>query len=751
MPVQDNEQDKKAENTADSEPHKSEALLPLFNEIYDSYQDSAKLLEGQKSEIQDKISKSENKISVFSEKADRLETTNEMLKALINEHKLPQATQSLIKANEAKISRIRENQIPKLENSINISKRKIEKLDTRIEISRLKAQKTKALCGVIKSFLVLNPAKRREKFAENMDSLKSVTERLLQIDFNKENAKLENLYQRYNETDSMTKKHDISNKIDKQKSKVADLQNKMNKISKAPEKLSEVKNVDIDKIISQTENSLENAIDNDISENKSVDFETVADRIVVDSATYLYNAEMALEDDFNMIDGIINNGTKTPDKPLFLEEIDFTDCSDEKIQAFRESAKENEECARAISKAISENYGTKSEWTLDTQGALDSVREQFSDERIAFVLANALNGSQDGRIAQDVKKWANDTLSNVPETYTKKKLSFETTHAGLINLFAQKFMQTQEPVKELQAERSENTEPKQALFSIAQYDELRYYKCEDITANELLQISANSEKPFVEMMNLGERFSEIEYAEIQQSDRFKFSVEVNFDDNSAQIYAVNNGKGGIPEGERNSENTLFKTIKLENFVKSEPQKNSPEKPKTSHSKAKTVNPDYYKSLTLENRFIKNEPKKVASIIMNELEKQNIPFSAVEKSKDMVAITVSKENENIFKNIENSAKGTHLKLIHPEVFKVIPKEERFIQQMPESDVKKVADKLEKENIPYSARLDGDKSAITVSKKDAPKATISRKQMKQQATSIKSDKQPKQPQKKKEQAL
>ena len=345
------------------------------------------------------------------------------------------------------------------------------------------------------------------------------------------------------------------------------------------------------------------------------DFDKPIETITLDSAEYLRNAEMSMEDDFNMIDGIINNGKKEerPDVPLFLEEIDFSTCDDATLQSFRESAKANMECAKEISQALSQNYDYE-RYTLNSEQALSDVREKFSDDRIAFVLACALNGTSDGRIAKEVKDFARDTLQNVPELYTKRGLSL-SSHAGLVNLFAKTVMKSQ-PEKQM-------------------------------------------EKP-------------------------------------------------VPE-------------------KKEPQR--------SRSGVRKINPNYYRQIPPEDRVITNEPAKVGAIIMTELEKQKIPFSAVETDKG-VTITVSKKNERAFHVAEEKAKDTHVRLVNPEVFRQIPREDRAIQPMSEKDAQETMQKLEKDGIPYSARLDGDKSAVTVRKSEAP-AYFSRKKMKKLAQEVKAE--------------
>lgn len=113
--------------------------------------------------------------------------------------------------------------------------------------------------------------------------------------------------------------------------------------------------------------------------------------------------------------------------------------------------------------------------------------------------------------------------------------------------------------------------------------------------------------------------------------------------------------------------------------------------------------------------------------MTELEKQKIPFSAVETDKG-VTITVSKKNEGAFHAAEEKAKDTHVRLVNPEVFRQIPREDRAIQPMSEKDAPETMQKLEKDGISYSA--------VTVRKSEAP-AYFSRKKMKKLAQEVKAE--------------
>ena len=611
MPIQENEEVRQQPEVEES-AHQSETLLPLFNAAYDDHMDKLDNLQEHKAEVQDKISKSENKIAVLEEKVAKLEATNAMLGELIENGKLPKIAQKIIDANADKIKAIQERQIPKLENGIKQNQEKISKLDSRIAVVQLKAEKLRNFSNVIKSFLIPDPQKRRELFRESMDGLRNSTKNLLNIDRNAAKSKLAKLSEQYEKSDSMTEKYKLGQKIETVKSSISSIEAKIHRLETAP-KFQEADDHTVDKTIAKTESEIENT--DFFAGGEIFDMDKPVETVALDLSEYLRNAEMSMEDDFNMIDGIINNGKKEerPDVPLFLEEIDFSTCDDATLQSFRESAKANMECAKEISQALSQNYDYE-RYTLNSEQALSDVREKFSDDRIDFVLACALNGTSDGRIAKEVKDFARDTLQNVPELYTKRSMSL-SSHAGLVNLFAKTVMKSQ-PEKQM-------------------------------------------EKPV-------------------------------------------------------------------------PEKKEPQRPRSGIRK---INPNYYRQIPPEDRVITNEPAKVGAIIMTELEKQKIPFSAVETDKG-VTITVSKKNEGAFHAAEEKAKDTHVHLVNPEVFRQIPREDRAIQPMSEKDAQETMQKLEKDGIPYSARLDGDKSAVTVRKSEAP-AYFSRKKMKKLAQEVKAE--------------
>lgn len=737
MPIQDNTNEQKQPETAENE-HKSEMMLPLFATAYDNHMEKLDHLQEQKADVQDKITKNEHKIDVFTEKADRPKATNEMPTALMDSGKLLKSVMAIVRTNETKINAIEEHKIPKLKNGIKKSNSKIANLDNRISVTKLKAEKLRSFSNIIRSFVTPNPQKRRELFRESMESLRNSSKGLLQMEMTAEKSRFAQLSRQYENTDSMAEKFKIGRKIDTIKSNISAIEGKIHKLENVP-KLDKINDHIVDKTITKTEEEIENT---GFMKNGEIDVDKSIETAAVNTAEYLKNTEMTMEDDMNMIDGIINNGMKArPDVSLFMEEIDFSACDDATLQAFRDSAKANMACATEIGKAINKSYDYENHMANSEQ-ALATVREQFSDDRIAYVLANTLNGRDDGRLSQEVKDFAKNTIQKVPNQFRRSNLFLDSAHIGLVNIFAQNFMKSQ---AEREMEKPVQ-EAKAGLFSIEMNGEKAYMTTENLSCNELLKMANHSEKPYMKLLQAGNRISEMAYAEMEQSVNAKFSVDINFDNNEVHLMAINGGKGGIAEGDRNDQNVYFHTAKLSDFSKSEVQQ---ETPKQTRSAVRKINPDDYLTLSKQDRVIINKPAKVGAMIMTELEKQKIPFSAVETSKG-VSITVSKENKDAFKMVENKAKDTHVRLIHPKIFKEIPKEERFIKSMPEHEAKETMQKLENAGVKFSTRLDSDKSAITVKKSDAP-AFFTRKQMKKLAQEVKAEQAPQDKTKSKKQEL
>lgn len=150
---------------------------------------------------------------------------------------------------------------------------------------------------------------------------------------------------------------------------------------------------------------------------------------------------------------------------------------------------------------------------------------------------------------------------------------------------------------------------------------------------------------------------------------------------------------------------------------------------------KPINPDFYKSLPKENRSINIETKENAEKIMSQLSAKNIAFSAVECKNNKFAITVAKKNENAYKSVADEVKEERaVHYINTDFFKSLPKNERVSQGMSQENAEQKIAELSKKNIPHSAILNGEKSVVTVAKKDVETAFFSRDKLKQSAQNI-----------------
>ena len=93
-------------------------------------------------------------------------------------------------------------------------------------------------------------------------------------------------------------------------------------------------------------------------------------------------------------------------KPLYLWSLEDAIRNNEK-ELWRESYKENCDCARTIERAITDayNYGKS---CLDA--CAKPVIEQYGFDRVNWVLANTVQQkNEDGRFSQENKAWANIT------------------------------------------------------------------------------------------------------------------------------------------------------------------------------------------------------------------------------------------------------------------------------------------------------------------------------------------------------
>ena len=144
---------------------------------------------------------------------------------------------------------------------------------------------------------------------------------------------------------------------------------------------------------------------------------------------------------------------KKPEAPIYRETANYAYETGE-LESYRASLAANVECRRAIEAAISSNYGDN---RLDADAAVKSVLEQFSPERVRYVLANTIQQKDfDGRIPQPLKEWAK-TVEVCPENASR--FLVDKPNPGLTALFVDAFRQQSEPEKEVTSEKTVERDP----------------------------------------------------------------------------------------------------------------------------------------------------------------------------------------------------------------------------------------------------------------------------------------------------
>ena len=142
-----------------------------------------------------------------------------------------------------------------------------------------------------------------------------------------------------------------------------------------------------------------------------------------------------------------------PEVPIYRETANYAYEAGE-LDSYRASLAANVECRRAIEAAISSNYRDN---RLDADAAVKSVLEQFSPERVRYVLANTIQKKDfDGRIPQPLKEWAKNV-----EVCSENASRFlvDKCNPGLTALFVDAFRNQTEPQNEITSEKAEERDP----------------------------------------------------------------------------------------------------------------------------------------------------------------------------------------------------------------------------------------------------------------------------------------------------
>ena len=153
----------------------------------------------------------------------------------------------------------------------------------------------------------------------------------------------------------------------------------------------------------------------------------------IDAKLKVLLAEKSQEQTHDMPETVRKEKPSYLDVPVYRETANYAYEAGE-LDAYRASYDANIACADAIEQAISENYADN---RLATRVAVETVLEQFSEERVQYVLANTVQHSlHDGRYHSENKDWAGK-ISVCEEN--SESFIIGQAHPGLVNLFINQF------------------------------------------------------------------------------------------------------------------------------------------------------------------------------------------------------------------------------------------------------------------------------------------------------------------------
>ena len=177
------------------------------------------------------------------------------------------------------------------------------------------------------------------------------------------------------------------------------------------------------------------AVDNGVMENSHISAYEAAEKVWLDNG--LSNIMIADREELLQKVQEVENSGKIDDleeeaptfPPVYVETGAYARDHGE-LDAYRESAKLNRECAHAISEYISDNYRDNK---LDDSGIKDVI-DKFGADRVQTVLANTIQQADwDRRYSQDNKAWAN-TFPALPDNVYDRVTSHPCLVDGLTDM-----------------------------------------------------------------------------------------------------------------------------------------------------------------------------------------------------------------------------------------------------------------------------------------------------------------------------
>lgn len=263
----------------------------------------------------------------YNQKIAKFEDKNTNLNAKIDKlnYKITKATDMQSKLSQHE-SRIADNN------------KKIHKYESKI-----------TLCKKINTFLTNMKTQdgRKENFINGVQEFRSIAIRNASEKFDVTQEKLNKAMSEYGKTHFASEKLKLQKQINNLANKKDKLRDKLIALDALVDKFDTINKMSEQKIENVIEQSCDNIV-SDLTGKKSVKAETVVNACskAIDSSiaqekdNYLKNAEMSVEDDYDSIDGIINNGNKQEEYKK-MEKTQYTEPENKEISEDKSSDNDN--------------------------------------------------------------------------------------------------------------------------------------------------------------------------------------------------------------------------------------------------------------------------------------------------------------------------------------------------------------------------------------------------------------------------
>ena len=276
-----------------------EFSIPIFAKLYDR----CNLKIDELNLKNDKLNAKIEKLSIKKSRNAEFVSTIEALKDIVPK---PLYTALSLLSTE------RRQKIVNINEKISAHKLNIKSNENKIQKHQNRAQ----FCTKINKFLdnMKSPDGRKENFVKGIQEYRMMSMRTTSEKFDATQNKLDNALKAYGQTHYMSEKLKLQKQINKLTDKKEKLINKLKALDEWSDKFEAVKSMpdkEADSIINKScQNIVDEFTNNPQALKKQADTIVNSTAKVIAEENYLKNAEMSIEDDYDSIDGIINNGNK---------------------------------------------------------------------------------------------------------------------------------------------------------------------------------------------------------------------------------------------------------------------------------------------------------------------------------------------------------------------------------------------------------------------------------------------------------